>query len=102
MNSIEFSASIFAKEKYSGSAGNKRIYASKNCPEFQVQPINGKMFLVLTGVLNEYTEKNWDGTPKPHIYDRKVEIQLGLESCGKLIDLLQEKGLIQIQIEQTK
>jgi hypothetical protein len=101
MNSIEFAATIYAKEKYSDSAGSKRRFVSKNCPEVQVHLVDGKTFLVISGALNEYTEKTWDGTPKPTYY-RTAKIQLGLNSCEKLISLLHKKGLIQGQAKQTK
>jgi hypothetical protein len=101
MNSIEFAATIYAKEKYSGGAGSKRRFASKDSPSFQVQHVDGKTFLVMSGALNEYAEKTWDGTPK-RTYERTARIQLGLNSCEKLISLLHKKGLIQTQTKQTK
>jgi len=101
MSSIEFSANIFAKAKFTTSAGKNRLYASKDCPDFQVQSSNGKMFLVLNGTVSDFVKKTWDGNPKP-TYDRKIEIRLGLASCEKMMCLLQEQKLIQIQVKSTK
>jgi len=96
MNSTEFAATIYAKEKYSNSAGSKRHFSSKNGPDFQVQLVGGKTFLVISGALSEYAEKTWEGTPK-RTYDRAAKIHLGLNSCQKLISVLRKKGLIQSQ-----